>query len=463
MLLAVVCPVPGLGAASASDASYVLWVDQANSSCTNALAREQVSRATPWCTLQRAAEASRAGDTVRVMPGRFQGTIRPAASGTASAPIRFVTTSGAVVIDAAGAAVGLKIVGVSWISFQGFTVTGAASQGVYVDDASGVTLTRLDVSGNGSYGIQARASALRISGSSISGNGMGGISELSGSVGNVYESNTIRENGRDGRIYNGDGIQLNGTGATVRNSTICDNGDLGHFEHGIYAGRSSSGYLIESNTLEGNAASNVKAAGSGGTVRYNRLADSRLGLVFSDNGEPVSAYYNLIAGRFQHAVFFTSGARAARAELWDNTIVQTGRFGSTGDMSAVFINAAGLADIRNNLICYAGRDGRGVALYLKDASRAALVSDTNWLCGGDRNGKNLAFNGVRTTLGGWRAAVGQDVSSLSTLAVSFDAGFHVASRNVGARRGQPLGLERDYAGSEVSPRTPDIGAFQSSR
>jgi hypothetical protein len=177
----------------------------------------------------------------------------------------------------------------------------------------------------------------------------------------------------------------------------------------------------------------------------------------------VSAYYNLIAGRFQHAVFFTAGATAARAELWDNTIVQTGRLGSAGDTSAVFINAAGLADIRNNLICYAGRDGRGVALYLKDASRATLISNTNWLCGRDRKGRSFAFNGVRTTLGGWRTASGQDAASLSTLAVSFDAGYHVASRNVGARRGQPLGLERDYAGSEVARRSPDIGAFQSSR
>jgi Right handed beta helix region len=460
--LAVACCLSGVGPASASDARYNLWVDPANSSCTNALARRQVSHTTPWCTLQRATEAARAGDTVNVMPGRFEGTVRPAASGTASAPIRFLATSGRVVIDAAGAAVGVKIVGVNWISLEGFIVTGAADQGVYVDRANGVTLTRLDVGGNGTYGIQARASALRVSGSSISGNGMAGISELPGSIGNVYESNTISGNGRDGRPFNGDGIQLNGTGATIRNSTIRNNGDPGRFEHGIYAGRSSSAYLIESNTLEGNAASDIKAAGSGGTVRYNRLADSRIGLVFSDNAEPVSAYYNLVAGRFQHAVFFTSGTTGARAELWANTIVQTGRLDPTDDTSAVFINAAGLADIRNNLIC-PRRDGRGMALYLKDASRTTLVSNTNWVCGGDSLRRSFAFNGVRTTLAGWRTVTGQDGASLSTTAVTFDAGFHVASRNFGARRGQPLGLARDYAGSEVSARTPDIGAFQSSR
>ena len=255
---------------------------------------------------------------------------------------------------------------------------------------------------------------------------------------------------------------MNGTGATVGNSTICDNGDPGHFEHGIYAGRSATAYVIESNTLVGNAASDIKAAGSSGIVRYNRLGDSRLGLVFSDNAEPVLAYYNLIAGRFQHAVLYASGTTAAQAKLWDNTIVQTARLDSSGDTSAVFINAPGLADIRNNLICYASRDGHATALYLNDASRATLVSNTNWLCGGDAKGRTFVFNGVRTTLSGWRAATGHDAASMSTPAVRFDAGFRVASRNFGARRGQPLGLARDYAGSEVSPRAPDIGAFQSS-
>jgi hypothetical protein len=292
---------------------------------------------------------------------------------------------------------------------------------------------------------------------------MAGISELAGSIGNVYETNAITENGKDGRPYNGDGIQLNGTGAIVRNSTISDNGDPGHFEHGIYAGRTSSAYLIESNKIEGNAASDIKAAGSGGTVRYNRLADSQLGLVFSDNGESVSAYYNVIAGRFQHAVFFTSGATAAQAKLWDNTVVQRGTTAVKGDTSAVFINAAKLADIRNNLICYAGGDRRGVALYMRRITRAALVSNTNWICSADRARRSFALDGVRVTVEGWRAASGQDRASLATAAVSFDAGFRVASTNFGVRRGQPLGLERDYMGSQVSARTPDIGAFQSSR
>jgi Right handed beta helix region len=457
-LWAVTCAVL---AHPASAAPLELWVNKANPGCSDTLTREQVTQATPWCTVRAAASAARAGDTVRVMPGTYWGTVRPAASGSASAPIRYLAPLRGVTIDAAGAAVGLKVIGVSWVSFQGFAVTGAAGQGVYVDNSTDVTLTELIASGNGTHGIQVRGRSLTLSDSTITGNGMAGISELSGSEGNLYEGNTISGNGKDGNPYNGDGIQLNGAGATVRGNTISDNGDPGIYEHGIYASASSSGYVIESNTLRGNAASDIKAAGSNGIVRYNRLGDSRLGLVFSDNGQPVSAYYNLIVGEFQHAVFFTTGTSAAQARLWNNTIVQTGRLTSSGDASAVFINAATLADLRNDLICYTNPDNFGVALSVRDASNATFVSNTNWLCGADPQGRSLAFNGARMSLGAWRIATGQDSASLSSPPATFDADFRVSSENRGAGAGQALGLPRDYVGVTVPALAPDIGAYQS--
>jgi parallel beta-helix repeat protein len=461
VVVGVAAVAGAFGAAPAAAATGALWVDQTKAACSDALTRERVSPETPWCSLQRAVSAARAGDSVWVMPGRYRGTVRPTVSGSASAPIRFVANSGGVTIDAAGATVALKVVGVDWLSFHGFAIVGASGQGVFVDDSTGVMLSDSRVTGNRAQGIQVRASAFTVSNSTISDNGLAGISELVGSAGNVYRDNTISSNGKDGNPMNGDGVQLNGVAATVSGNTITGNGDPGIYEHGIYAGRSSSNYLIESNTLARNAASDIKAAGSGGTVRYNRLEDSRLGLVFSDNGEPISAYYNLIVGKFQHAVFFTSGIDGARARLWDNTIVQTGRLTALGDASAVFIVSAELADLRNNLICYTNPDNLGAALFVAGASRAVVVSNTNWLCGAERHGKNVTLNGVRTTLSGWRSSTGQDTGSFSTRPATFDRDFHVTSRNLGARLGQPLGLERDYAGARISARTPDIGAYES--
>lgn len=441
-------------------ATTALWVDRANGRCSDAALRDQVSRQTPWCSVTRAAQAARAGDTVFVLPGRYVGTVRPTVTGLAAAPIRFVAPEGGVTIDAAGATVGLKVLGVGWLSFEGFRVTGAARQGVFVDDATGVTFTDMVVTQNAAQGIQLRANALTISDSTISENGSAGISELAGSAGNVYRGNAITGNGKDGARYNGDGIQLNGTAAIVRNNMITGNGDRGIYEHGIYAGSSSSGYLVESNTLARNAASDIKAAGSNGTVRYNRLEDSRLGLVLSDNVRPVSVYYNLIVGRFQHAVFFTTGTNAARARLWDNTIVQTGSRSEIGDASAVFVGSAALVELRNNLICYANRDDLGAAVFVADVSRSGVVSNTNWLCGRDTRGRSIRADGARLTLSEWRRATGEDGQSLSTRPPAFDRDFRVTSRNLGAGLGQPLGLVQDFSGLSISTDTPDIGAYQ---
>jgi hypothetical protein len=448
--------------ASASAATTgTLWVDRTNGRCSDSLMRDQVSPETPWCSLRRAVGGARPGDTVLVLPGRYVGTVQPTVSGLATAPIRFVAPEGNATIDAAGATVAVKIIGAGWLSFRGFRISGAARQGVFVDDSSAVSFADVDVTGNAAQGIQVRATALTVSNSRIFDNGSAGISELAGSVGNVYRDSTIADNGKDGQPYNGDGIQLNGAGAVVSGNTIRGNGDVGIYEHGIYAGRSSSGYLIESNTLGHNAASDIKAAGSGGTVRYNRLEDSRLGLVLSDNAKPVLAYYNLIVGRFQHAVFFTLGTDAARARLWDNTIVQTGPSSGAGDASAVFVASAALAELKNNLICYTNRDNLGAALFVAHASPSSVVSNTNWLCGSDGRGRTVRIEGARLTLSEWRSATGQDSRSLSTRPAGFDRDFRVRSLNLGAGLGQPLGLVRDFSGASIATGSPDIGAYQS--
>lgn len=52
------------------------------------------TKAAPWATLEKAARTARAGDEVRLLSGTYRGSLRPAHSGTADAPIAFRSADG---------------------------------------------------------------------------------------------------------------------------------------------------------------------------------------------------------------------------------------------------------------------------------------------------------------------------------------------------------------------------------
>lgn len=459
--IAVLLVLPAPGAPASGDAAEH-WVDGSSPACSDAYSRVQTtSPETPWCSVAHAAAAAQPGDTVRILPSTYRGEVRPAVSGAPTAPIRYLAPQGGVTIDAAGAPAAVKLVSVSDVSLEGLTVTGAAVQGIWVSGAQRILLDRVAVRGNGGPGIQIRdASAVTVSGSVIESNGGAGIFEASTTGGGRYVGNQIRGNGINGEPYNGDGMQIAGVGAYIRQNTITDNGDPGPYEHGIYMAATARDFLVEGNVLSGNAGSNIKAAGADGVVRYNRLESGRLGLVLSDNPSPVSVYENLILGRYQHAVLVTDGTTPAQGRLWNNTIVVSARQGDTGDASAIFVKAATLLDLRNNLISYTNPDNAGSAVYVKSSSQiGTLVSDNNWFSTPESKGRHLIWNDARVTLARWQRE-GLDLHGSASPPPSFDADAQVTSANLGRARGQ-VGLTRDYRGTPIPSGTaPDVSAYQ---
>lgn len=440
-----------------------LWVDGGSAGCSDAFtAAEVTSAASPWCTLAHATTVAGPGDTVHVLAATYRGTVRFDRSGTSQAPISVVAAEPGVTVDAAGATMALKLMDVSDVRISGVRVTGGAAQGIWMQGGARVQLTGLEVVGNAGTGITIKGTAAAVvQDSTIADNGSAGALELAGTSGARYASNDIHGNGGAAATYNGDGLQLGGTGATVVGNVVSGNGSS-VYEHGIYTGAASGGWTIADNTLSGNMGSNIKAAGGPGTIVRNRVTDGRYGLTLSDNPATVTVEHNVIDGRAQHLVFLTSGATAARARLWANTVVQTGRSTSSGDASAVFVNAATSLELRDNLLAYAGADDLGVALWVNDPSRlGSLVADTNWLTARDGGSRHLAWAGSRVTLAGWRAASGQDARSLSSWAPQFDPERRVTSTNWGAGRGDQLGLAADFAGTPLPASGPvDIGAYQ---
>jgi hypothetical protein len=83
------------------------------------------SSASPWRTIQRAADAVMPGDTVTIQAGTYTGFVVNA-SGTAQAPITF-TGVGAVNIDgtATVARDAVHIEGSAYVLVEGLTVTGS--------------------------------------------------------------------------------------------------------------------------------------------------------------------------------------------------------------------------------------------------------------------------------------------------------------------------------------------------
>jgi nitrous oxidase accessory protein NosD len=445
--------------ASAAD----LWVGGNQTGCSDALAAAAVSTsALAWCTLGRAAKLAGPGDTVHVLAADYRETVRFYTSGTPAAPIRVVAAEPGVVVDAAGAGQALKLMDVSDVEISGLRVTGAIAQGIWVQGGARVRLVDLDVAANPGAGLSIKgATELSLEASAVTGNGSAGVLELAGTRDARYLDNEIRGNGAGAATYNGDGIQLGGTGAKVVGNTIAANGSS-TFEHGIYTGAASAGWTIELNTLSDNAGANLKATGGPGLIRRNRMTNGTFGLILSDNAEPVTAEHNVVSGRAQHLVLLTAGSTPARGRLWANTVVQYGRSTSSGDASAVFVIAATSLELRDNLLCYAGADSLGVGLWVNDPARlGSLVSDTNWVCARDALSRHLAWAGHRTNLAGWRASSGQDARSLSSWAPQFDADQRVTSTNWGRGRGSDLGLLEDFVGAPLPVGGPiDVGAFQ---
>lgn len=445
-------------AAPVSAQASSLYVDAAQADCSDGRSAAQNTATTPWCSLAPAAGKTQPGDVVRVAPGVYRGSFRPLVSGTRELPIRVLASAPGAVLDAAGAANALKLIAVAGWSFEGITITGGVNQGVWAEATRDVTLRDVTVTANPGAGVQLKgAAATTVTDSTISANGSAGVLELAGSTGSRISANRITGNGRGHSLYNGDGIQLGGSGAVVSGNTITGNGDAGLYEHGIYAGAASTGWTIERNTISGSGAANIKASGSG-SVRYNRLVDGTYGLVLAANPAPVDVFENVITGRAQHLVFLTTGARA---RLYHDTIVQSGRSAASGEASAVFVNEAVSLEVRNTLACYDGPDDLGVALWINNASRAGtFTADTNWLCSRDARGRHTAYNGSRVDAATWRQSSHADARSVLSAPPTFDPDARALTPLHGAGIGDPLSLvTSDFAGVPWTA-TRDAGAYR---
>jgi hypothetical protein len=431
-----------------------IWVDKASRGghCSDARGRTTATKRSPLCTLTRAATVAGAGDTVMIRAATYAETLRPQRSGTRTAPIRYRAAGAGVVIDASGRATGIFVSGRSDLRFSGLTVKAASSHGIWVSASARVGFDQLLVTHN-RVGMQLKSSSdVTVQRSTLSANLGAGIMELGAVQRGRYLRDRITGNGHDGAPYNGDGLQLDGSGALISNCDITGNGDNARYEHGIYASAKARGYTIERSRLSGNAASNIKAQGAG-TVRYSLIGSALLGMyVDRSSGSGVWLYYNVLTGSFQHAVQTGAGARLALTNNTVNVLPVSG----PGDHAAVQVARAKSVTLRNNII---SNRNRSAAVAVGAGVRArALRADYNQYASADL-AKVTAWHNQSMSLAQWRKATRVDARSASSKPPRFGGMGRVLAPVKWRPLGQRVNLRWDFGGRAL-PRKgrPAAGA-----
>jgi hypothetical protein len=234
-----------------ADVVSVLYVNNAAAANCSDTGAGAGSAATPFCTIQAAANAAVAGDTVDIATGNtYKGAVDITSSGTASAPILFQTNGpGSVdIVDTTGqTGPALAFTGASYVEFEGSTGTGVNNdhrivvRDVAVNDSSHITLDSVTSQGPGeAVEITGTSADVAITHDVLYGLS-GGVLITSGGSGDVISTNEIVSEKQGGVVVEG------AANTVIASNTIW--GSAG--SAGLIAlSANSTGASIENNVLD---------------------------------------------------------------------------------------------------------------------------------------------------------------------------------------------------------------------
>jgi len=291
----VVVTVGRASSLAAPGPATTLYVDQTNPDCSNGGVGSAIR---PFCTIGAAATRAVGGQTVVVAAGTYTEDVTPSNSGGSSAPIVFAVVPGAVV-TVTGRTNGFTLSNKSWITVQGFNVTGTIRDGFNVSGSANITLAGNHVSYCGQPVSGSTASGIRLSATTnsliarntVDHNSDFGIFLTNGTAGVTVEGNDISYNARGFQraaagihVYASSGNVLDGNvshdnedsgidcagGANdnlIRNNLSYHNGD-----HGIGVFGSTSVRII-ANSVYKNVTAGIAIYGSAnGTMLANNIS-----------------------------------------------------------------------------------------------------------------------------------------------------------------------------------------------
>ncbi len=271
------------------------------------------STATPWRTLQHAADTVHAGDAVNVKPGQYAGFVMgwdAPQNGTAASPIIFQAQPGVVITSRNNKTEdAIDLEGSSYITIQGFKITNDGSidrAGIRAVQGNHLIIEDNNIDGMGTWGIYtSHCDDLLIKNNKAShSKKQHGIYVSNSAQRPVVIGNTLWSNADCGLHMNGDASQ-GGRGiiakALVADNIIYDNGTIGGSGINCDGVQNS---VIQNNLLYNNHASGISlyridgGGGSTGNLVVNNTiimaADSRWAINIKNVSTANIVYNNIL-------------------------------------------------------------------------------------------------------------------------------------------------------------------------
>ena len=283
-----------LGPTPSWAAGVSFYVDKTSPTCSDA---GTGTAGAPFCTIVKGVSQLQAGYVLFIGNGTYAETIKPAVSGTPSAPITITAWPGRSPVVGTGVTYGAYLSSRSYITVSGLTVSGTISDGIYVTKSDHATITGNTVTKAGKQAKSQTARGISIRGTTaslVSNNSTilntdSGI-YLTGSSGITISGNESSFNA-NGWQRNANGINVTSPGNTVIANVTHDNEDSGiqsypggnnnlvtlnvtynNGDHGIDNLNVTGGRII-GNTVFHNCTSGINVEGtSGNYVVENNVA-----------------------------------------------------------------------------------------------------------------------------------------------------------------------------------------------
>ncbi|MGI5819200.1 MAG: right-handed parallel beta-helix repeat-containing protein [Armatimonadota bacterium] len=288
------------------------------------------TREAPWRTLEKAADAVRAGDTVTLLPGRYPGSFAPTESGTADAPIvlRAEPRLSARLIGSGDDSIALLLDGLAHIRVEGLHVAPDPERGrwLHVRGCSNVTIEdcRMEDSGGGMPAHIEDSEQVQVRGSVFQRH-TGGINmfRISGVTRLLFEGNVISRAGHSPlQFYPPNTNRFMVIRGNVFHAAWGRSFEFFHdrdvlFEHNIITHAFNSGW---------SGSSNAKLGFTRGIFRFNRVFRNVGGAInlypWTTDGflDTIRLYNNVFDDNAHYGIAARSGSELTRDLVFANNI-----------------------------------------------------------------------------------------------------------------------------------------------